>query len=109
MRLLLAASMLALLAGPAATQPTPAPPFAAPAQPAPEATQPNAAAPESLKPGCISTRTRHATVLPGPPPSVRRLDELPPANLQLAVHREIDGCIEPVIVRYGVGEGFGRR
>ena len=30
----------------------------------------------------------------------RKLTELPPGNLQLAVHREVDGCPVPVIVRY---------
>ena len=29
--------------------------------------------------------------------------ELPPGELRLAVMREIDGCQEPVIVRYGFG------
>lgn len=33
----------------------------------------------------------------------RKLVELPPANLQLAVLRTEDGCIVPVIVRYGIG------
>jgi hypothetical protein len=37
----------------------------------------------------------------------RRLDELPPGNLILAVMREVDGCVEPVIVRYGYGLGSG--
>lgn len=33
----------------------------------------------------------------------KRLDELPPANLILTVLRHEDGCIVPVIVRYGIG------
>lgn len=37
-----------------------------------------------------------------PPPPVQRLDRLPPGNLELTVQREMDGCIEPTIVRYGV-------
>jgi hypothetical protein len=37
---------------------------------------------------------------------MKRLDELPPANLMLAVVREVDGCNEPVVVRYGYGAGF---
>jgi hypothetical protein len=37
---------------------------------------------------------------------MKRLDELPSANLTLAVLREIDGCNEPVVVRYGYGSGF---
>lgn len=35
----------------------------------------------------------------------RRLDELPPANLYLAVVDEVDGCIEPRLVRQGIGAG----
>ena len=33
----------------------------------------------------------------------RRLGELPPADLVLTVLRREDGCIVPVIVRYGIG------
>ena len=33
----------------------------------------------------------------------RKLVDLPPANLQLTVLRTEDGCIVPVIVRYGIG------
>lgn len=33
----------------------------------------------------------------------KRLDQLPPANQQLALYRTIDGCQKPVIVRYGIG------
>ena len=40
--------------------------------------------------------------LPAPPP-VRRLGELPPGDTVLAVYREVEGCPEPVIVRYGDG------
>jgi hypothetical protein len=38
----------------------------------------------------------------------RRLGELPPGNLELAVVREEGGCITPVIVRYGIGGARGR-
>ena len=34
---------------------------------------------------------------------LKRLDELPPANLVLTVLRTEDGCSAPVIVRYGIG------
>ncbi len=33
----------------------------------------------------------------------KRLGELPPGNLVLAVVRGINGCPQPVIVRYGIG------
>ena len=36
----------------------------------------------------------------------QRLGELPAADLSLAVQREVDGCVEPVIVREGIG-AFG--
>ena len=32
-----------------------------------------------------------------------RLGELPPGALSLAVVREVDGCAQPVVVRYGYG------
>ena len=38
------------------------------------------------------------------PPKAKRLGELPPGDTILAVYREReDGCIDPVIVRYGDG------
>lgn len=33
----------------------------------------------------------------------RRLNELPPALLELTVMRRVDGCVRPVIVRQDVG------
>jgi hypothetical protein len=33
----------------------------------------------------------------------RRLDELPPGRLELAVLREIDGCAIPAVVHEGIG------
>ena len=36
-------------------------------------------------------------------PVTRNLGELPPGNLQFAVVRNVGGCVEPVIVRYGLG------
>lgn len=38
-------------------------------------------------------------------PRLRRLDELPPGALTLAVVNQVGDCIEPVVVRQGVG-GF---
>jgi hypothetical protein len=37
----------------------------------------------------------------------RRLDQLPPGRLDLAVMRQVDGCPQPVTVREGYG-AFGR-
>jgi hypothetical protein len=33
----------------------------------------------------------------------KRLGELPPGSLYLSVDRQVDGCRQPVIVRYGIG------
>jgi hypothetical protein len=33
----------------------------------------------------------------------RRLDELPQGRLEYAVHREVDGCAIPAVVREGIG------
>lgn len=44
-------------------------------------------------------------------PRLRRLDELPPGDLTLAVVNRVGDCMEPVIVRQGVGGfdgGLGR-
>lgn len=35
----------------------------------------------------------------------RRLGELPPGDLHLAVQREVDGCLQDTIVRTGYGAG----
>jgi hypothetical protein len=37
------------------------------------------------------------------PPSL--LNQLPAADLYMAVYRRVDGCVAPVIVRYGIGSG----
>ena len=34
---------------------------------------------------------------------VKRLDELPQGDVILSVYTEVDGCMAPVIVRYGEG------
>jgi hypothetical protein len=33
----------------------------------------------------------------------RKLGELPPGDVILSVYNQVDGCMEPVIVRYGDG------
>lgn len=65
----------------------------------------SAAAPEPPKSAKVCRRHDLQQVTRGvdPPPPARRLDQLPPGNLELTVQREVDGCIEPVIIRYGVG------
>ena len=48
-------------------------------------------------------RMEQAAVLRRAEPRARRLDQLPPGDLQLAADRRIDGCHQPTIVR----ENFG--
>jgi hypothetical protein len=48
---------------------------------------------------------RHARATP---PVARRLGDLPPGDLELAVMREVDGCLEPVIVRHNFEAPRGR-
>lgn len=51
--------------------------------------------------GCMNHGIDYAAAPPGGN-SLRRLDQLPPANEYLTVIRSIDGCQKPVIVRYNV-------
>ena len=37
------------------------------------------------------------------PATTRKLGELPPGNLELAVVRQTGECLEPVIIRQGIG------
>jgi hypothetical protein len=37
------------------------------------------------------------------PARSQKLGELPPGDLILSVYNQVDGCMEPVIVRYGDG------
>ena len=39
----------------------------------------------------------------------RKLGELPPGSLYLAVDRQVDGCRQPVIVRHNIGGAGGGR
>jgi hypothetical protein len=64
------------------------------------------ALPPDGKPVCenpFPQSAKRAPDAPGPEASFKRLVELPPANLILTVLRTEDGCIVPVIVRYGIG------
>jgi hypothetical protein len=35
----------------------------------------------------------------------KKLGELPPGDIILSVYNHVEGCMEPVIVRYGDGRG----
>ncbi len=51
---------------------------------------------------CDRPTTQFARVDPGIV-KPRRLGELPPANLTLALYHSIGGCNAAIVVRYGVG------
>ena len=40
---------------------------------------------------------------PAQRPEAKPLGELPPGDVVLSVYNQVDGCMEPVIVRYGDG------
>ena len=95
MRFLLIASMTAL-------------PLAASAAEAPAGKAPAASRNAPVAGVMDPTKCRRADVHRAEGPGtaeMKPLHELPPANLELAVVREVDGCHEPVIVRYGIGAG----
>ena len=76
----------------------------APAAPEPAVSAP-AAVPVPIT-GRSTANCRRPDVIPADAPAApdaKRLGELPPGDLILTVYREVDGCMEPVIVRYGDG------
>jgi hypothetical protein len=51
-----------------------------------------------------SKPTSHYAVKPGEPLKPRKLTDLPPGNMYVAVYRrDTDGCENPIVVKYGVG------
>jgi hypothetical protein len=96
MRILILAAFLAAPAGTPAAPPAGSPGFSpdarAPTRPPTSAL----AARECRRPDVVRTRTPLGS-------QARPLGEMPPANLTLAVYNEVDGCLEPIVVRYGVG------
>jgi|GEM_PF-4294852 len=78
-------------------------PASSTAAPPPAPAKPQATA-SSTKPTCSSANVH----LADSPPKLdaKRLDQLPSANLLLAVVRRMERCDEPVVVRYGYGAGF---
>jgi hypothetical protein len=92
-----------LLAGQIAAAP---PPMMAPIKPWPF----GAAALNDIPAACRLVPTAVADKT-GWPPRLRRLGDLPRANLEIAVHRTVGGCPAPLIVRYdvdGAGSAGGR-
>ena len=52
-------------------------------------------------PKCQRATVRHARR--GDAPRPRRFNELPAGRLELAVMREIDGCLQPAVIRENIG------
>ena len=77
------------------------------ALPAAAAAAPPAALPKQDGRECPADRARFGDGRPKA--ETRRLGELPPGALYLSVDRKVDGCRQPVIVRYGIGGGSGSR
>jgi hypothetical protein len=73
----------------------------APAAPAPVSEIPRLSPPDSRAKDCPRTTLRYAEE--DVPRGARRLIELPPGRLELAVMREFDGCAIPAVVREGIG------
>ncbi|HEX8668936.1 MAG TPA: hypothetical protein VF727_11270 [Allosphingosinicella sp.] len=102
MRVLISASLLLISAASPAAAPVKAPaqlPVEPPAQAIPGQTA-------SADARCQDFRVR--TIRETAPPKASRLGELPDGKLVLSVWQEIGGCVEPVIVRQGIGS-LGRR
>jgi hypothetical protein len=75
---------------------------AAAAPPAPSAEAPPV---DRMAPPAADTCARGGVYQAETPkaPESRKLGELPPGDLLLSVYNQVDGCMEPVIVRYGDG------
>jgi hypothetical protein len=71
----------------------PAPPQPAPGPSPGDAAQAASKCPD-LRPRLVQ---RHDSL------GLQRLIELPPGRLELAVHREVDGCPIPAVLREGIG------
>lgn len=89
MRIVAAATVILLPLSASAAAPQPAVPLRPQVVTSPSALQ------------CAQLGARHATGSEAP--LANRLADLPPGSLHLAVQREVDGCVEPVIVRQNVG------
>ena len=73
-------------------------PFAAPAPASSSAAATTLAMPNGRE-KCADLRPRYAGQGEA---AVRRLDELPPGQLELTVHRTVDGCPIPAVVRENI-------
>ena len=60
------------------------------------------AVPEASSAECPRT-TSYIAVERGKSPPLKKLNELPPANMYSAVYRRVGGCEKPIVVKYDVG------
>lgn len=101
MRLLFLAAAVILASGAGAAAPRALPPAARDIP----VTNPNT----SVRSDCPPT-SRYEAARRGGPLKATPLTELPDADMYVAVYRRIDGCVVPIIARYGVASGAaGRR
>jgi len=59
--------------------------------------------PKAAEPATCPATSRYEASGRNKKPRAQRLDELPDADLYLAVYRHIGRCEVPIIVKYGVG------
>jgi hypothetical protein len=78
------------------------PAAAAPREPS-EAPRAEIAAPAALPMSDTCKRADHYNADTPKQAESRKLGELPPGDVILSVYNQVEGCMEPVIVRYGDG------
>lgn len=69
----------------------------------PSAASPSARAVVSQQPECRQATPRTADLPSTQGLRPRRLDELPQGRVELAVLREVDGCVIPAVLNEGIG------
>ena len=74
-----------------------------------QAPAPAPAASAAQSANCQAPTIREADRDSRQPTRPQSLGELPAGNLYLTVQRDVDGCIEPVLVRQGFGSQGSRR
>lgn len=81
--------------------------FALPAASSAEAPVPPTAGPAAVPARFCSDDMRVRDARSPQAPQLRRLGELPPGDLTLTVFNRVGDCIEPAVVRQGIGAFFG--
>jgi len=103
MRRIVAVTLIFLPLSAGAATPGPEAQRAPRASAAPQSTQAGQAAACSPFARVEQAQRQDGVVLREQSSRPQRLGELPAGDLSLAVQREVNGCVEPVIVREGIG------